>query len=163
MGQANRYTPFVVLLILVVVLQGALIGLDCVQTPARVAKQFAKDYEYLDTDMQNYLCQELAQSDAVADYLYAKQQEAAQRGLSTNYLRRMFTEIEVEPVSQDATSAKLRIDGITRVAINPAFMVIGKLFFIGENYPVETTLDLVKEGDGWKVCGTPFGLKASEQ
>lgn len=162
MGQENRYAPFVVLIILVVVLQGALIGLDCIQTPARIAKQFAKDYQYLDADMQKYLCQELAGSDAVADYLYARRQEAHQRGLSPHYLRRMFTHLTVEAVGQDDTSARMRIEGTTRVAINPVFMVIGKLFFLADDYPVEATLDLVKEEDGWKVCGSPFGLKAAE-
>jgi hypothetical protein len=68
----------------------------------------------------------------------------------------MFTELNLKTVHQDENSIEFHVEGITRVAINPAFMVIGKLFRIGKNYPVEATLDLVKEDNGWKVCGTPF-------
>ena len=162
MGQENRYTPFIVLLILAVVVQVAFIGLGSIQTPATVAKQFAKDYEYLDPAMQDYVCKDLAQSDAVGDYLYAKQQEAHLRGLPTKYLRKMFTHLQVEILSRNADSAKIKLEGTTRVAINPAFMVIGKIFFLTDSYPVETTLDMVKEDGSWKVCGTPFGMQAAE-
>ena len=162
MGPLNRYAPFVVLLVATVVLQAALIAADCVQTPARVAKQFARDYHYLDADMHKYLCQDLAQGEAVGDYLYARRFEAEQRGLPANYLRHMFTHLEVETVRQDARSAEIHLAGTTRVAINPVFMVVGKLFFLADEYHVEATLDLVKEADGWKVCGAPFGLQAAE-
>ena len=162
MGQENRFAPFIVLLVLIVVLQAGFIALDCVQTPARVAKQFAKDYYYLDADMQKYLCDALAQSDAVGDYLYEKQDEAGQRGLSTKNLRQLFTHLNVEITHEDSNSAKAHLEGTTRIAINPAFMVIGKLFFLADQYPMEATLDLVKQDDGWKVCGKPFGLQPSE-
>ena len=162
MGPLNRYAPFAVLLVLLVIVQAALIALDCRQTPARVAGQFARKYHYLDPGMQKYLCQELAQSDAVDSYLHARRFEAQQRGLPANYLRHMFTHLQVAVVSQDDAGAQLHLEGSTRVAINPAFMLIGKIFRLADQYPVEATLDLVKEEDGWKVCGAPFGLQAAE-
>jgi hypothetical protein len=159
MGSQNRIVPFAVLLVVAVVVQLALTAADCRQPPLRVATQFARDYAYLDANMQDYLCEALAADGELVDrYLYEKYQEASQRGLSTNYLRHMFTKLHLKTLAQDEASARLHLEGTTRVAINPAFMVVGKWFFIGEDYPVEATLDLVKEEAGWRVCGTPFDL-----
>lgn len=161
MGSQNRIVSFAILLIVAMVVQLALIAADCRQTPLRVATQFTKDYFYLDADMQDYLCESLAADGALVDqYLYEKYQKASQRGLSTNYLRHMFTELHLKTLEQDETSAHIHIEGTTRVAINPVFMVVGKWFFIGKTHPVEATLDLVRENGGWRVCGTPFGLGA---
>jgi hypothetical protein len=42
--------------------------------------------------------------------------------------------------------------------INPVFTIIGKLFFIGETYEVDETLNIIKEDGKWKVCGRAFLL-----
>lgn len=163
MGSQNRIVSFAILFIVAIVFQLALIAADYRQTPLRVATRFAKDYFYLDADMQDYLCESLAaDGDLVDEYLYGKYQEASQRGLSTHYLRRMFTELHLKTLEQDETSAHIRIEGTTRVAINPVFMVVGNWFYIGDNYPVEADLELVKEDGGWRVCGSPFELGALE-
>lgn len=159
MDQGNRIAPFAIVLALALVLQLALIAADCQQTPVRVAKQFARDYFYLDPAMQNDLCKKLAANgEAVNDFLYQKRIEAQNNGHSIKYLRKMFTEMEVEVENQTDTSANIHITGVTRTAINPAFMVVGKLFGLGQNFPVKLTLDLVKEDGNWRVCGNPFGM-----
>jgi hypothetical protein len=35
---------------------------------------------------------------------------------------------------------------------------VAKIFFLGDSHKVEETLTVVKEDDGWKVCGQPFSL-----
>jgi len=35
---------------------------------------------------------------------------------------------------------------------------VAKIFCLGDTYQVEETLTVVKEDDGWKVCGQPFSL-----
>lgn len=159
MGRKIQLAPFAVLFIVLAILQVALIAADCQQTPARVAKQFSRSYVYLDTDMQDYLCDELVEGGAVDNYLYAKKREADQRGFSTNYLRHLFTKLHVETLSRDDTTARIHVSGTTRVAINPAFMVVGKLFSLADSYHREATLDLVKQDGAWKICGEPFGLQ----
>jgi hypothetical protein len=159
MGAQNRIIPVVVLFLAAIVLQLALIAADCRQTPLRVAAQFTKDYFYLDADMQKYLCESLAaDGELVDDYLQLKYQEASQRGLSTKYLRHKFTKLHFSTESHGEDTLHVHVQGNTRVAINPVFMLVGKFFFIGKDYPVDATLELVKEKTGWKVCGTPFGL-----
>lgn len=159
MGQLNRIVPVIVLVAVFIVLQPLLMALDCRQSPATVAKQFIKDYYYLDADMQNLLCTKEGNAGQwVDDYLHGKTEEAAQRGFSINYLRRMFTHIHLETEQHGADRATVHIEGTTRTAINPAYMVIGKMFRIGQNYPVNTSVNLVKENGRWRVCQKAFGM-----
>jgi hypothetical protein len=157
MGQQSRIAV-IILVIAFVFIQGALIAADRQQTPLRVAKQFTKDYHYLKPQVQNLLCSELAESELVSDWLYRTQQEAQQRGLPQKYLRHMFTELHLEVVEQDQESARVHVTGVTRRAINPAFMLVGKLFQIGQYYEVDTTLELIREENGWRICGAPFEM-----
>ncbi len=151
--------PLLIVIGIAVVLQLALIGIDSQETPVKVAKAFASDYYYLDADMQDYLCEELAaDGELVSNYLISKEKEAFQRGLGTNYLRHMFTKLHISVVEPGDDKMTVHLTGTTRVCINPAFMMVGRLFGIGQNYSVDETLELVKEGKKWRVCGTPFGL-----
>jgi hypothetical protein len=142
-----------------IVLQAALIGIDCRQTPVTVAKDFAGAYYYLDGDMQDYLCESLAkEGEAVGNYLAEKYAEASQRGLGINYLRHKFIKMHLDVVESSPNRMKVHLTGSTRVCINPAFMLVGKLFGMGRDYRVDAPLDLVKENNRWRVCGEPFGL-----
>ena len=121
-----------------------------------MALQFTKDFYYLDADMQNYVCEELAQGSAVDDYLYAKRKEAYERGFSTNRLRHLFTELHVADATEDGGPVRMHVSGTYRVAINPVFMVVGKIFFLADEYHMDETLELVKEDDGWESVRTTF-------
>jgi hypothetical protein len=156
MAKKIDLAPFAVVIGIAIVLQLALIGIDCRQTPDKIGRSFVEDYYYIDRGMQKYVCSALAEEGAVDQFLYLKKQEAAQRGLSTNYLRQKFTELHLRPVSSDAKTIIYHVEGKTRTCINPAFMVIGELFRIGKDHPVDTTIELVKENGQWRVCGNPF-------
>jgi len=163
MSNKLNLAPLFIVVGIAVVLQAALIGIDCRQTPISVAKDFAGAYYYLDADMQDYLCEGLAENgEAVDRYLFGKTAEASRRGLSTNYLRHKFLKMHVDVVESGDESMTVHLTGSTRVCINPAFMLVGKLFGIGHDYPVDATLELVKENDQWRVCGEPFGLAAQD-
>ncbi|RJQ71737.1 MAG: hypothetical protein C4519_19445 [Desulfobacteraceae bacterium] len=152
MGQGNRFAPFVVLFISFVVLQAILAAVDSRQTPAKAARAFIKEYFYLDPDMQKWLCTEKRNAGMVEDFLQVKADQAAQQGYEISYFRHMFTKMHVNTIGQEADSARVQISGTTRVAINPVFMVIGKLFNLGQNHPMDVTLDLVKQNGHWRVC-----------
>lgn len=161
MGLMNRIAPVIVLFAVFIVLQPLLIALDCQQTPASVAKQFIKNYYYLDADMQKTLCaDECDAGQWVNQYLQSKTDEAAQRGFSVNYLRRMFTHMHLESEIHDDDVAVVHVEGTTRTAINPLFMAIGRLFNIGQDYPVDTKVILVKEDGRWRVCQQAFGAES---
>lgn len=151
--------PLIAAVVIAAVLQLGLIGADCQQTPTKVAKKFAGAFYYLDSDMQDYLCASLAKDgEVVDDYLVKMNAEASRRGLSANYLRHKFLKMHANVVESGKDTMKVHLTGSTRVCINPAFMLVAKLFKVGDDYPVDETLELVKENNDWRVCGTPFGL-----
>lgn len=155
----KRLMQFGMVIVLAVIVQLIFLAAECRQTPVRVAEEFARNYYYLNPAIEEQLCAALSTNgEAVDSYLYNMTQDAAQRGFSPKYVRRMFTELHIKIVRQDDTSAKVHVSGKTRTAINPAFMVIGKLFHLGEYHPVDLHLDLVKEPQGWRVCGEVEGL-----
>ena len=155
----QKLAPFAVVVGLAIVLQVALIGLDCNQTPAKVAKKFADAYYYLDVDMERYLCKALKdESDVVDKYLFDKQYQADQRGLSTNYLRHKLIHTHLELLESSEDFAVVNLTGTTRVCIYPAFMLVGKLFQIGQDYEVDETIELIKEDGRWRVCDSSFDL-----
>jgi hypothetical protein len=159
MGRQNRLTPFIILIVIFLLLQPALILLDRRQTPETAARAFVKDYFYLDPAMENWLCStQMSPAEAVDNYLYAKRVEATQRGFDTTYLRQMFTDLHLATLSQDEQSATVHVTGTTRTAINPVYMTIGRWFGLGQNHPVDLTLELVKENGQWRVCGGVPGL-----
>ena len=159
MPKKINIAPLFIVIGIAIVLQLALIGIDCQQTPVKVAKAFASDYYYLDADMKDHLCADLASDgELVSTFLYSKEKEASQRGLSTNYLRHKFTKLHVSVVESSEDKMKVHLTGTTRVCINPPFMMVGKLFGIGNDYAVDETLELVKENTQWRVCGTPFEI-----
>ncbi|MFZ1983818.1 MAG: hypothetical protein WAU91_05345 [Desulfatitalea sp.] len=155
MGQPNRFAPFVVLFAIFSVLQPALVALDCRQTPASVAKRFIQEYYYLDPSMQQWLCAQSGGDPWVSHYLQSKSDEAARRGFDVTYLRRMFTHLHVETIAAAADSATVQVKGVTRAGIYPAFMVVAKMFGIGQDYPVDVIVYLIKEKGRWKVCSPP--------
>lgn len=148
----GRFAPFVVLVVVFVVLQPVLVVLDCRQTSASVAKQFVEDYYYLDPDMEKWLCGQVVETQWVETYLQSKTDEAAQRGFGIKNLRRMFTHMHLETLTAQEDAAVVQVKGTLRTAIYPAFMVVGKIFGIGQNYDVETTINLIKEDGRWRVC-----------
>jgi len=158
MAKKINLAPFAIVIGIAIVLQLALIGADCRQTPDRIARNFAEAYYSLDPQMQDYLCASLAENDVVDNFLYQKKKEASQRGFSTNYLRHKFTKLHIMVVESGDTTMTLHLKGTTRVCINTPFMIVGKLFGIGRDYPVDEHIDLVKENDQWRVCGNPLGI-----
>ncbi len=159
MGQRTNLVPFAVLIVIAVVLQLALIAADCRQTPAKVAKSFAAAYYYLDADMQDYLCSDLAaEGETVDNYLNQKSIEASQRGLSMSYLRHKFMHMHAKTVQSSGTAAKIHLTGTTRVCINPLYLLVGKLFHIGQDYHVNETIELIKEEGQWRICGQAMDL-----
>ena len=70
----QNLAPFGLVVGLAIILQLVLVGLDCKQTPAKVARNFADAYYYLNPDMEKYVCGALQEeSDAVGDYVPKKQ------------------------------------------------------------------------------------------
>ena len=158
MAKKINPAPFAVVIGIAVILQLALIGIDCRQTPDSVARNFTEAYYALNPDMQDFLCTSLVEKDVVDQYLYQREKQASSRGFSLNYMRQAFTELHVSLDEASDTNMTFHVHGETRVCINRPFMIVGKLFGLAREYPVDAQIDVVKENGRWRVCGNPFGI-----
>lgn len=159
MAQGNRILTLLLVVVLAGFLQVLLVFADCRSTPSRTAVAFTKAYYRLDPSMGDWLCKELTRdpdSSLVAAYLYRTAEEARGMGYDTDALKSTLYHIATETVSRDDASAQVRITAERKRATNPVFAWVAKLFFLGNTYEVDTTLDLVREDGRWKVCGQPF-------
>ena len=114
--------------------------------------------------MADRLCKDLtkgAENSPVQSYLERIDQEARSLGYEFNYMKQGLYHIEAKTTLKNADTAVVTLKGERRRTINPVFGLVARWFFMGEVHPVEATLNLVKEGDRWKVCGQPFRLVES--
>lgn len=159
MSEYNRYFALAGVIALGLVLQVMLIGLDFMPAPYKTAVAFAKAYYKLDPSMETYLCEDTRFEDdanVTAQYVYAKTRSANARGFDKSYLKSQLYNIETHTTYVSDTEATVTISAVRRTAINPVFAWVAKLFFIGGSYPVEGTIDVVKEDGRWKVCANTF-------
>ena len=160
MAKDNRITGVVLVVFFGIILQLLLGMADTRSTPGKTAVEFTKAYFSLDASMSEYICKELMEEDVVDKHINQVAQDAQVLGFKLNYMRSMLYHIETDIVSRDESEAKIRITCERKRMINPVFTIIGKLFFIGETYEVDETLNIIKEDGKWKVCGRAFSLSA---
>ena len=145
----------VTVLILGGLLQIVLAGGDTQDAPHEAAIAFSKAYFGLCPDLSATMVNDGMDEDDVdvaGDYLYEKSAEAAARGYHISRLSRMLSNVHTKTTVRDASSATVKISGTTRIAINPVFGFVGKLFFLTTPTEFEDIeLNLVKEGGDWKV------------
>ena len=69
--------------------------------------------------------------------------------------------IQTETITKGDTEAQIRITGKIRVAINPVYPIVAKLFNLSATHEVDEKLNVIKEDGKWKVCGNLFSLPAN--
>ena len=159
MAKDNRITGLVLVVFFGIILQLLLGMLDTRSTPGKTAVEFTKAYFSLDVSMSEYICDELMEEENIVEkYIDQVAQEAQNLGFKLNYMRSMLYHIKTDIISRDESEAKIRITCERKRMINPVFTIIGKLFFIGETYEVDETLNIIKEDGKWKICGRAFSL-----
>ena len=161
MQQGQKFFTIIAVLCLALVVQLALIFADCKDTPARTAAGFATAYFNLDPAMADYLCNEFLEqedTDLVQAYINQVADQARQSGFEPNYMRMRLFSLHTEVISQSESAAEVHITAKARRNLNPVFTIIAKFFHLGENHPIDETLNLIKEDGRWKVCGKAFEL-----
>jgi len=158
MAKDNRITGVVLVVFFGIILQLLLGMADTRSTPGKTAVEFTKAYFSLDASMSEYICKELMEEDVVDKYIKQVAQDAQVLGFKLNYMRSMLYHIKTDIISEDESEAKIRITCERKRLINPVFTVIGKLFFIGETYEVDETLNIIKEDGKWKICNRAFSF-----
>jgi hypothetical protein len=161
MDSGSKFLTFTSIIMLALILQVVLAVADQRDHPEKAAIEFAEAYFWLDPSMTDRLCKDLirdAENNAVQNYLQRIDQEARSLGYEFNYMKQGLYHIDVKTTLKDDSSAVVTLKGERRRTINPVFGLVARWFFVGETHPVQETLNLVKEGGSWKVCGKPFRL-----
>jgi len=161
MGSGSKIGIIAAVIIVAFILQIGLIGADRHSSPGTAAVDFSKAYFNLDADMADSLCSEIMEAedaDIVNDYLNRVADEARAEGFKPSWMKMVLSHIELETRMVDENTAEIHISAHRRRSPNPVFGMVAKIFLLGETYEVEGTLTVVKEDDGWKVCGQPFSL-----
>ncbi len=163
MSSGSKIMVLSTVIIVAFILQIVLIVADRHETPGTVAVAFSKAYFNLDIDMADLICSEMTDEDAdvVDDYLKRIAAEARAEGFDPSWKKMVLAHIELETEMVDENMAEVQITCERRRSINPVFAAVAKIFFLGDTYKVEETLTVVREDDGWKVCGQPFSLTES--
>jgi hypothetical protein len=164
MDSGSKFLTFTSIIMLGLILQVVLAVADQRDNPEKAAVEFAEAYFWLDPAMADRLCKDLtgdAENHAVQNYLQRIDQEARSLGYQFDYMKQGLFHIDAKTTMKDANSAEVLLKGERRRTINPVFGLVARWFFMGETHPVEETLELVKEGGSWKVCGKPFRLVES--
>jgi hypothetical protein len=161
MDSGNKFMVLASVVIVALILQIVLIFADQRESPAQTAIAFSKAYFKLDKDMRDFLCSEIrtGQGDGVVDdYIHRMAEQARDQGFEPSWMKMALSHIEAETRMIDEKTASVHLTGTRRRAANPLYGVVAKVFSLGETYAVEETLTVVKEADGWKVCGAPYAL-----
>ena len=167
MPQANKVIPFIIVLILFVGFQGLFVFADQCKSAGETAVAFSKAYYGLDEDLNKLVC-EASQMDendagAVDAFFNAVNTEAQALGHNFNYMRSQLMKYHVTVHEVSPTEVDVHIEGTRKRCVHPLFTFVGKLFFLGDKYKFEQTLKVVKEDDGWKVCGDFFTPSAAKE
>jgi hypothetical protein len=161
MDSGSKFLTFTSVIMLALILQVILAVADQRDTPEKAAVEFAEAYFWLDPSMADRLCTDLnrsAENPAVQNYLQRIDQEARSLGYEFNYMKQGLFHIEAKTTLKDDNRAEVTLKGERRRTINPVFGLVARWFGMGETHPVEETLNLVREGGRWKICGKPFRL-----
>ncbi len=147
------YMTLALVVLLGVCVQAILVAADSKETPARAAEEFTRAFFKLDPEMTERMCADLAADKASVDNLIHDMAiQARKRGFSPGYMRMQLFQVESSVLAQDEQTAQVHLNSEMRRSIHPVFAAFAKMWGLGEAYHLDETMDLVKEGDQWKVC-----------
>ncbi|MEW6260851.1 MAG: hypothetical protein AB1547_13240 [Thermodesulfobacteriota bacterium] len=149
------------LIMLTVLLQVVLVFADTKDAPHRAVTAFAKCYFQLDPRMETLVCNKIAgdaEDNAIVAYLREAEHHARERGFEPSFLKKTLYDIRTVTLQSDSQKATVHITAEMKRGINPVFAYVGKIFFLGNTYHLDRTVDVVFEGGKWKVCSGFFDL-----
>ena len=161
MDSGNKFMVLASVVIVWLVLQVGLIIADWYDSSGKAAVEFSKAYFKQNECMAYRLCSDVIAdegNDVVGDYINRVADEARAGGFKPSWMRMALTHTEVKVEMLDENTADVHLTSRRMRSINPVFGLVSKVFFLGESYDVAETLTVIKEADGWKVCGQPYSL-----
>jgi len=161
MDSGSKFMVVAAVVIVALVLQVGLIIADRHDSPGKAAVEFSKAYFKQNECMAYRLCSDVIADediDVVGDYINRVADEARTDGYKPRWMRMALSHTEVEVEMLDENTAQVHLTSHSMRSVNPVFGLVSKVFLLGDSYEVDETLTVVKESDGWKVCGQPYAL-----
>jgi hypothetical protein len=161
MDSGSKFMVVAAVVIVALVLQVGLIIADRHDSPGKAAVEFSKAYFKQNECMAYRLCGDVIadeEIDVVGDYINRVADEARADGYKPSWMRMALSHTEVEVEMLDENTAEVHLTSSSMRSVNPVFGLVSKVFLLGDSYEVDDTLTVVKEADGWKVCGQPYAL-----
>ncbi len=147
------YALLALVVLLGVFVQVLLVAADGKETPGRAAEEFTRAFFKLDPAMTERMCADLAaDKQAVDTLIHDTAVRARALGFSPGYMRMQLFHVEASVLAQDEQTAQVHLNSEMRRSIHPVFAAFAKMWNLGQAHQLDETLDLVKEGDQWKVC-----------
>ena len=149
------------IIMITILLQVVFVFADTKDAPHRAVTAFAKSYFQLDPRMGTLVCNKLAgdeEDNPIAAYLREADRQARERGFEPSFLKKTLYDIHTETLQADAQKATVHITAEMKRGINPVFAYVGKIFFLGNTFHLDRTVDVVFEGGKWKVCSGFFDI-----
>ncbi len=151
-----------VMILLGIFFNASFVLADSTQSPSQVAVEFSKAYFKLDPSMKELLSEERQinedEVDVVEILIDKTKQEAETLGYSEGFMKTGLKNISTRLVDIDDSSATVIVKAERKRSVNCIYEFIGSVFDLGETYEVDEAINLVKEGDEWKITGNPYQL-----
>ena len=84
--------------------------------------------------------------------MYEAGEDAAERGFGKNYAKYTLSHIETRTEYLDDATALIHLTAHRRLAINPLYAYVARLFRIGDTYEVDESIQVKLEDGRWRVC-----------
>jgi len=157
------FSTLAIVVLIGLILQVGLIALDCTHSPSDTAVSYAEAYYKLDPAMAKWLCDGTADASCdnpsavcpnttAADHIYNATANAAERGFGKGVAKYTLSHIETRTQYLDDTTAEVHLTARSRLAINPLYAWVARLFRMGETHEVEETIRVKLEDGSWRVC-----------
>jgi hypothetical protein len=155
----NKFVVIILLVAVGLVFQVVLYMADSKSAPEKAVVAFAKSYFRLDPSIADMLCSDIMEDEnIVADYLHLVEKEAGLQGFGNPMKTYCLYDISTRKLNIDAQHAEIQLVCKKKVAINPLYFWVARLFDLGETYTVDEIFHAVKEEGKWKVCGDFYTL-----
>ena len=150
----NKFLAIILLVAVGVVFQVVLYMADSKSTPEKAVIEFTKSYFMLKPSITGMLCSDIMEDEnIVADYFYQVDKEAGLQGFDNNMKKYLLYDISTKKLNIDTQHADIQFVCKKKVAINPLYFLVARLFDLGATDTVDETFHTVKEEGKWKVCG----------
>jgi len=155
----KNFTSLAIVVLIGLLLQVGLIFLDCPHSPSNTAVQYAKAYHKLSPSEAKWICSSACSK--AADHIYEATSEAAERGFDQGYAKYALSHIETHTEYLDDTTAVVHLTAHRRLAINPLYVWVARLFRIGDSDEVDGTIRVRLEDGHWRVCRSASQFETS--